>query len=355
MRNNALGLMSGTSSDGLTICLMDVPNKKIIHFKNYSYPIKLQKEILNAKNLNLEQLSLLNFKLGRIYLSYTKKFLKYFKINKKNIAVIGSHGQTLYHNAKKHCTLQIGEATFLSKSLKIPVVCNFRAGDIALGGSGAPLVPALEEYMLATKRPVLLLNIGGISNVSYVLKNRTIGADIGPGNVLSDYAIQILTKGKKSFDIFGKLASKYKPDIKRAKEIVKYFTVKKNISLDRDIFCKPFFDKYFKTISSKDISTLNYLTALIIANNLKKFVPKKPMAKILFISGGGLYNKTLLNNLKALLPHLEIAPFTQIPPMAKEAAIFAYLAWETINKRPSGCPRSTGALQKTILGSIILP
>ena len=353
MNKLALGLMSGTSADGLTLALLDVKVKKLICFKNYPYPKNLQKEILQASKFDTAKLAELNFKLGKIYLTFTQKFLKEFKINKSNISVIGLHGQTVYHNAKTPCTLQIGEASFLTKCLGIAVANNFRPSAIALGGQGAPLVPIFEDYFLAGKTPKIFLNIGGISNASFVQKGKTFGFDCGPGNVLSDYAITKLSKNKKSFDKNGKIAASIKPDINKAQKIAKNFEYKEITSLDRQAFTEPFFKKYFPHLHLKDISTLNYLTALIIAQNIKKFILKKYDIKNLYISGGGAYNKTLINNLKNLLP-LNIKILTNLNPMAKEAACFAYLAHLTLNKIPVN-KRLLKTSKNTIIGVLSLP
>ncbi len=352
MNKFTLGLMSGTSADGLTLALLDVKAKKLICFKNYAYPKNLQKEILQAPAYSTAQLAELNFKLGKIYLTLTQKFLKEFKINKSNISVIGLHGQTVYHNAKTPCTLQIGEAAFLAKNLGITVANNFRPSAIALGGQGAPLVPIFEDYFFAGKTPKILLNIGGISNASYVQKGKTFGFDCGPGNVLSDYATTKLSKGKNSFDKNGKIAATAKPDISKAQKIAKDFKYKKIISLDRQDFTEPFFKKYFPKINLKDISTLNYLTALIIAQNIKKFILKKHSVKDLYVSGGGAYNKTLIDNLKNLLP-LNIKILDTLNPMAKEAACFAYLAHLTLNKIPVN-KNLLGTRKNTIIGVLSL-
>lgn len=353
MNKLALGLMSGTSADGLTLALLNVKAKKLICFKNYSYPKNLQKEILQAPNHNTAQIAELNFKLGKIYLTLTQKFLKEFKINKSNIYVIGLHGQTVYHNAKTPCTLQIGEASFLAKNLGITVANNFRPSVIALGGQGAPLVPIFEDYFFASKTPKILLNIGGISNASYVQKGKTFGFDCGPGNVLSDYAITKLSKGKNSFDTNGKIAAEIKPDTNKAQRIAKKFEYKKMVSLDRQDFTKPFFKKYFPKLNLKDISTLNYLTALIIAQNIKELILKKYDVNDLYVSGGGAYNKTLINNLKNLLP-LNIKILDTLNPMAKEAACFAYLAYLTLNKIPIN-KNLIKTSKNTIIGVLNLP
>ncbi len=353
MNKLALGLMSGTSADGLTLALLDVKAKKLVCFKNYSYPKNLQKEILQAPEFNTKQLAELNFKLGKIYLTLTQKFLKEFKINKNNISVIGLHGQTVYHNAKTPCTLQIGEAAFLAKGLGITVANNFRPSAIALGGQGAPLVPIFEDYFFVGKTPKILLNIGGISNASYVQKGKTFGFDCGPGNVLSDYAICKLSKGKKSFDENGKIATNTKPNVKLAQKIAKNFEYKKIISLDRQDFTEPFFKKYFPHLNLKDISTLNYLTALIITQNIKKFILKKYTVKNLYVSGGGAYNKTLIKNLETLLPQINVKILDTLNPMAKEAACFAYLAHLTLNKIPVN-KNLIGTKKNTIIGVLSL-
>ena len=349
MNKLALGLMSGTSADGLTLALLNVKGKKLVCFKNYAYPKNLQNEILQASTFNTKKLAELNFKLGKIYLTLTQKFLKEFKINKNDISVIGLHGQTVYHNAKTPCTLQIGEASFLVKGLGITVANNFRPSAIALGGQGAPLVPIFEDYFFADKTPKIFLNIGGISNASYVQQGKTFGFDCGPGNVLSDFA----SKGKKNFDTDGKIAASTKPNIKKAQKIAKDFEYKKTISLDRNDFTEPFFKKYFPHLNMEDLSTLNYLTAFIISQNIKKFILKKYTAKNLYISGGGVYNKTLINNLKNLLP-LNIKILDALQPMAKEAACFAYLAHLTLNNIPID-KHLLGTNKNTIIGVLNLP
>lgn len=359
--NLALGLMSGTSADGLTVCLFDVTQKKVVCFKNYPYSKPLQNKILNAVNYTTPKLSELNFELGRMYAAKVKQFLKEFKINAKNIAVIGSHGQTVFHNpsAKIPNTLQIGEGSFLAQEIKVPVVCNFRPADMAAGGSGAPLIPAFDSFLFGQKNPAMLLNIGGISNVALTGKNiKTFGYDIGPGNVMIDAAITLLTNGKKTFDKDGSLSAKYQPDTQKAAELLKLFSTRNTpISLERSVFAEGFISKHFPQIKQEDIATITYLTALIIAFSLKKFILSKYKAKSLIVSGGGVYNKTLMLHLTELLKEVKVTSLsdTGLHPMAKEAAAFAYFAWCTINKIPCSCPQATGAKRKVILGNIILP
>ena len=159
----ALGLMSGTSADGLTLCLFDIALKKVVCFKTYPYDKKLQNKILGAKDMKAPELSELNFELGRLYADKAEKFIKENNINKKDIKVIGSHGQTVYHNPSSRVpnTLQIGEGAFLARRFKgIPVVYNFRPADIAAGGTGAPFVPMFDRYLCGGKKAMLLISAG---------------------------------------------------------------------------------------------------------------------------------------------------------------------------------------------------
>ena len=348
----ALGLMSGTSADGLTIAAMDIKEQNCLLYKTYPYPQKLQKEILNAVNYTAPKLAKLDYDLGRLYLKLTKRFIKEF--NLKNIKVIGCHGQTICHSPKDKTTMQIGQGTFLAKGLNIPVVNNFRAADIALGGSGAPLIPIFDEQFFKNYPPLILLNLGGIANFTLTGKNiKTFGFDIGPANALSDTAISVITKGKKTFDKNGALGAKYQPDIKYAEELAKIFTPKKlGVSLDRNTFGTNFLNKYFPSLKEKDIATLNYFTALLISKTLKKFVLKKYKVSTMAVCGGGIFNKTLIKNLQNLT-QLDIINTSAlgIDPMAKEACCMAYFAWQTINKHPLKLANN----KKTILGEIILP
>lgn len=354
----ALGLMSGTSADGLTLCFFDVSAKETVCFKTYPYNIKLQNKILGAKDLSAPALSELNFELGRLYAKTALKFIKDFNISKKDISAIGCHGQTVWHNpsSKIPNTLQIGEAAFLAEAFKgVPVVYNFRPADIAAGGSGAPLVPVFDKYICGGKK-VMLLNIGGISNITVCAGKKIYGFDIGPGNSLSDAAVNLISKGKKTYDKNGALAAAFKPDVKKAAELSRLFIgPKPPMSLERSLLAEGFVNKYFPDVGPEDVSTLNYLTALIIAKSVKKFILNKDDIKNLYLCGGGVYNKTLAANLAALLPGVKIGSTAEIGlhPLAKEAAAFAYLAWLTLNGKPGSCPEATGAKRAAVLGCVI--
>lgn len=360
MRKIALGLMSGTSADGLTVCAVQIRPFKVLHFKNYAYPASLQQKLLMAYSLRAAELSALHFELGALYAKTVQKFLKEFSLPAQEIEVIGSHGQTIYHGPhdKTPNTLQIGEPSFVAAQIGCPVVSDFRPMDMALGGEGAPLIPFFDEYLWGRKTPKILLNVGGISNFSVVGKQvKTFGFDVGPGNTLMDLASQEFFK--KPFDKNGALAAKGTPD----KELVRrllvqpYFTQKPPKSLDKNAFGEDYLKKYFFSLKTPHdlLATLTWFTAAAVAQAVTDFVPSS-CQKELVVSGGGCYNKTLLSYLRTLLPQVKVTTTLAygIDPQAKESAAFALFGWLALHRKINHCAAATGAKRAAILGKITL-
>ncbi len=359
MTKLVLGLMSGTSADGLTVCAITVKPFKVVHFKNYPYDKKFQHRLLTAYQLTAPKVSELHYEIGVRYAKTVQQFLKEFHLSAAQIAAVGMHGQTVYHGPhdKTPNTLQLGEPSFLAAALGCPVVSDFRAMDLALGGEGAPLMPFFDDYVFGQKTPKLLLNIGGISNVALVGKNiKTLGFDCGPGNTLIDLACQ--TYFKKPFDTNGALAAKGTPDKTLVNKLLKqkFFEQRPPKSLDKNAFGAAYLKRYFNFKNPHDLlATLTYFTAATIAQSLTRFVPKTAQ-KELIISGGGCYNQTLMRFLQILLPHLKITTSLAygIDPQAKEAAAFALFAWLCVRGQINHCARATGACKNAILGKITL-
>lgn len=362
MTKLALGLMSGTSADGLTVCAVQMRPFKIVHFKNYPYPAKLQQTLLNAHRLRAAQISQLHAELGVLYANTVKRFLQEFSISPSQIAVIGSHGQTVLHapHAKIPHTLQIGEPSFLAAQFGVPVVSDFRQKDMALGGQGAPLVPFFDEYIWGKSTPKIVLNIGGISNFSLVGKSvRTQGFDVGPGNTLIDLAAQKLLR--KPFDRNGETAAKGVADKKQVARLLAqpFFRQKPPKSLDKNDFGPTYLTHHFGPLEKKytaDIlATLTYFTAAAVADQISRFVPLRAQRELV-VCGGGNYNKTLLKFLRELLPNIKITTSQTygIDPQAKEAAAFALFAWLAWHRKINHCPHATGARRATVLGKITL-
>lgn len=362
MRKRAVGLMSGTSADGLSIvlCEIDLKRRKIMvkKYKTYNYLKSVSSKIMNARNMKLDQIVDLHYELGKLWTNMLDRFFKEENIDFKKIDVISSHGQTIYHSSQKKVTYQIGEVEFISRKFKIPVVYDLRVGDIVFGGEGAPIIPIFDEFLFGNReKPVCLLNIGGISNISVVGKNiRTYGFDVGPGNSLMDWAIRIYSNEKMTYDKDGKIAFKGKIDFRKVDRFMKskFFYKKPPKSLDREEFGKDFVLKNFnfKKERIEDIlATLNYFTAKSISFAIEKFV-KEDIDEII-VNGGGVYNKTLIENIRKLTNiYISSIEKYSIHPLAKESAAMALIGVFRILSIPSNCPQVTGAKKKVVLGKI---
>ncbi|OGS06763.1 MAG: anhydro-N-acetylmuramic acid kinase [Elusimicrobia bacterium RIFOXYA12_FULL_51_18] len=360
-----MGLMSGTSADGLSIafCALKPAERriKVIAYKTYSYGAGLQGRILSAKRMKTPELSALNFELGRLWAGMVRRFCREYRIAYDNIEVIGSHGQTVYHQPGiKGSTLQIGEASFISEETGRPVVSDFRPADMAAGGCGAPLIPFMDEYLFGGGGPVALQNIGGVGNIAFVGKGvRTSGFDTGPGNSLMDTAVSTLTGGKMTYDAGGRWAAAGKIDYAKVEKLLRlpFFALKPPKSLDRDEFSAGFIQKCFGRLNERNqydaLATLNYFTAAAISLAFKKFAPKKTCE--LIVSGGGALNPVLMLNIAAAMPEVAVKSIVElgIDPLAKEPACFAILAWLALNGSINHCPAATGARGPRVLGKIV--
>ncbi|WP_428038616.1 anhydro-N-acetylmuramic acid kinase [Candidatus Avelusimicrobium faecicola] len=340
----ALGLMSGTSADGLTVCAVRVRPFEVVAFQNYAYPPALQQQLLNAYQLPAAPLSQLHFALGKLYAQKVKLFLKKYRLSAGQISVIGSHGQTVYHGPKDKTpnTLQIGEPSFLACETGIPVVSDFRPKDMALGGEGAPLIPFFDTFLWGKKAPRTLVNVGGISNVTAVGRGIfPTGFDSGPGNTLMDITCQQVLH--RPFDKNGALARKGRADKALVRQLLNlpYFAQKPPKSLDKNTFGYAFLQKYF-TLSAAITRALDFL-------------PPACRTQI-WVSGGGAFNQTLLDNLQTLNPHAQIHTTQEmgLHPLAKESAAFAVMAHYALHGKINHCARATGARKNAVLGKITL-
>lgn len=360
-KNIALGYMSGTSCDGLTICAVQLQPFKVLAFKNYRYPKAIQQKLLRAFELHAAELSALHFEVGQLHAQKTKLFLAATHLLLKNILCAGMHGQTIYHGPtdKTPNTLQIGEPAYLAELLGCPVVSNFRERDMVLGGQGAPLMPFFDEYLFGKGQPKILLNLGGLSNISVVGKNiKSFGFDCGPANTLMDLACEQFLG--KPFDKDGATAAKGTADVALVEKLLtqKYFRQKPPKSLDKNDFGRNYLDRYFASFGKARVAdllaTLNYFTAASIARAIKDFVPARYQKEII-VSGGGVFNKTLMANLR-LLSGLKVVTSAQcgLDPQAKEAAAFAVMGALALQGKTNHCPHATGARKKAILGRITL-
>ncbi len=313
-----VGIMSGTSLDGVDFVLCHIQrsskNKALkVQFldrASSNFPASLYQKLQKATKhlMPLDQLSELDFALGQFY---AHQLSQHQKQKKWHIDLIGLHGQTVYHHGK-HATLQIGKPHFLATQLGVPVASDFRSMDIALGGQGAPLTPFFHKEVLAREafkrmsrlfknHPIAIQNIGGIANVTFILNDRTIAYDTGPGNVLIDAFMHKTTQGKTHYDQDGQLAYQGIANISALKKWMQsqWALQKSPKSFDSKLF-KNILTSYFKDIQKDSlpdkVATLTELTARTIAYSYKRELPCMP--KVIVLCGGGALNKYLIHRIK---------------------------------------------------------
>jgi len=357
-----IGLMSGTSADGVDAAIVDIKKNKVdvIAFDTFAYSASVRRRILETGEQKLcraGEISDLNFETGEIFADAVIKLCDKHKINRNTIDLIGSHGQTIFHKPPIS-TLQIGEPSVIAYKTGIKVVADFRPMDIAAGGQGAPLVPFADYFLFKSKKNRVIQNIGGIANLTFLpagCKLRDVIAfDSGPGNMIIDRLVFLLTKGKKNFDKGGKISAAGKVNSEILNQMLKhpYLRRKPPKTTGREMFGKEYADAFFKKLPNKDIvATATAFTAISIANAYRKFLRAEPDEVIL--CGGGAKNNTLVKMLKENIKAKVL--FTNdlgISSDAKEAVSFAILAYATINRKPNNVPSATGASEPVILGKI---
>ena len=373
------GLMSGTSADGVDAAIIDINDNRVsvLAFDTFRYPGILRRRIFRLCELescSVADICHLNFVVGEVFAESFLKLCRNSGINPSTVDLVGSHGQTIYHNPRgrrfgRHIvrsTLQIGEPSVIAQRTGITTVADFRPRDMAANGQGAPLVPFADHFLFRDKRRNRTIqNIGGIANVTYLpaacRPHNIIAFDTGPGNMIMDRFISIISSGRGKFDHDGKLAAKGKVDKDMLNNMLRhpFLSRRPPKSTGREEFgsqyCDDLYDKAIKkSISAENImATVTAFTAASIARAYRRFLPKMPDEVIL--CGGGAHNTTLVRMLQQSLSETGILLSDEfgISCDAKEAVSFAILAHATIKGMANNVPTATGADQSLILGKII--
>jgi anhydro-N-acetylmuramic acid kinase len=372
------GIMSGTSVDGVDTALAkfyqteDNKHKMDImgfHYEPYSKATRNLILDIIAEKITISQVSQLHFILSEIYANAVTALCSKAKLNINKIDLIGMHGQTVWHDPAEdkktpvRSTLQLGSAPALAAKLNVPVVSDFRAADIALGGQGAPLVTIFDEVFIREEGvDIITLNIGGISNVTFLSADgKTISAfDTGPGNVLID--IFVKKYFYMDYDKNGKIASNGEliPELFESLKEIEFIRKTPPKSTGREFFNKQMVEEKIESLGIKDfnsediIHTITRFTAWSIAENIRLFGNEN--SKII-VSGGGANNLCLIRYLNRDLPNADFISSSGlgIKTETKEALAFAYLAYRNIGGLPGNVPMATGASRPAILGSITYP
>lgn len=374
-----VGLMSGTSRDGVDAALVKICGSgagtriEVIKFVCVPYEEDIRRRLEGLMPVcSPGDVSQLNFLIGEAFADAALSVISEAGIGKDSVDLIGSHGQTVYHNPPSYnngipSTLQLGEIDVIAERTGITTVGDFRTRDVAAGGEGAPLVP-YADYLLFKKPGEVRIaqNIGGIANATVVTESidDVIAFDTGPGNMLMDRVISIATGGEKGFDKDGEYASQGKVNQKLLKELLShpYFFKSPPKSTGEELFGKErareLYDLIIKgEISLKDlIATLLELTVRSISFSYEKYIFRKWKIGEIIFSGGGCRNPVLMNRLRTEFKGIKCSTTGDygIPSDAKEAAAFAILANELISGNPGNLTGVTGASHRVPMGKIVL-
>ena len=384
-----IGLMSGTSVDGIDAAIVEIAGHglktevDLIAFETFPFPTGVPERILalcQPDTGRVDDICEMNFYIGHLFAEAVKHILQKNGMSANDIDLIGSHGQTIHHlpkdantddNVSRYpSTLQVGEPAVIAHETGIPTIADFRVADMAAGGQGAPLV-SYPDYLLFSDstKTVGLLNIGGIANLTVLPANGTFdsvcAADTGPGNMCIDAVVTEITEGAERYDEDGKRATQGTPDQRLIDEWLKhpFFQLSPPKTTGREMFghayamaCLTACRKY--ELSDNDcIATLTELTVQTIDDYIARFVTEQNPIDVLYASGGGVHNQTIMRRLGELLSDtaVESVDNSGISADAKEAIAFAILANETLHGNAGNLPSATGASVRKILGKFVCP
>ena len=384
----AIGLMSGTSLDGVDCVLVDIDGVdestrvELREFITYPMPDATKARILEAVapgGGDSRLLCSLHAELGHLFSRAVAAVCEKAGVAPGDVAFVASHGQTIWHEpgasrdyadgSRFHAgTLQLGDAAAIAFDHNIRVVYDFRAMDVAAGGQGAPLVPFSEIVLYgSTEHNRVLLNIGGIGNVTVLPRGSRAGDvfafDTGPGNMAVDEACRRLFGVE--YDEGGRVAARGRVDEGVLAELLKhgFFGMEPPKSTGREMFGMQFVEEFLAAHPQMDpedaVAALTEFTAASVADACERFVAPRLDGELdeLIVGGGGAHNATLVTRIAARMPNTHVCTQDELgySSDAKEAVAFAVLGNQTLSGRPSNVPSATGACESVVLGSVINP
>jgi anhydro-N-acetylmuramic acid kinase len=411
-RRRIVGLMSGTSADGVDAALVEIeslagrgvagsPDRAltwdVLDFVTVPYPDAVRAEILGVQEGGervLERLTRLHFILGHFFADAVEAVSRDAGVPLSEVDAVASHGQTVCHfpvfpsagppregagaeswgradrggaGWVSASTLQIGEPAVLAERLGVCVISNFRSRDVAVGGTGAPLVPLVDHLLFADpSRSRMALNVGGIANITAIRagagRDEVIAFDTGPGNMVLDALMGIVSDGRKHVDEGGALAAKGNPDRELVEEVLRepFFAQAPPRAAGREQFGAEFTRALLDRCRAKKLSdasvlaTTTMLTARAVEHAYRSFVEPGFAIEELIVSGGGAHNVTLLHYLSDLFQGAQVvtSDYYGLDVDAKEAVAFALLGHLTLEGEAGNLPGVTGASRPVLLGDI---
>lgn len=379
-RHLVVGLMTGTSADGIDAALVRLngdaeANPTLIAYQETPLEADLREDILelaSAESVTPERLMRVDAALGERYAAVVLELIERAGVAAADVDAIGAHGQTIRHVPRERgygsaLTMQIGSAAVLAERTGIPVVSDFRRRDTAAGGEGAPLVPLVDWWLFrSSDESRVLLNIGGIANLTYLPKggelDQVLAFDTGPGNAVIDALVAIETGGAERYDAGGGRAAGGTPNEALLEELLAdpFFDLVPPRSTGRERFGRAYAEKLMTLASAMGLSEADLLasatelTAASIERSITRFVRPNGPVDAVYASGGGTSNAALMTALARRLAPARVVPLSNlgVPPEAKEALAFALLAHRTLCGLPGNVVRATGASRPVVLGTI---
>lgn len=378
-----VGLMSGTSADGIDAVVVEIRGSgertglRQRAFQTFRFPAGFKSFLLknsDARTARLDDVARLNVLLGMLFADAARRIVRRAGVRLADIDLIGSHGQTIQHLPEKRrlfgkyvgATLQIGSPSVIAKHTGIVTVGDFRLGDIAVGGNGAPLVPYFDYIMFRSASLTrALLNIGGIANLTVLPRRCTVNDvwafDTGPGNMIIDGLMRKWFG--RPYDTSGALAIRGQliPELLRWLMSHPYLNEKPPKSTGREVFGEVLIRKIVQRSKRRRkqdvVATVSEFTALSVCEGYLRFVHPAMKLDGLLVSGGGAHNTYIMERLRRYFSPLPVMPVNEpgFTSDSKEAVCFAVLANETVAGNPANVPRATGARSASVLGTICLP
>ncbi len=358
-----IGVMSGTSMDGVDTALVSIEDTRITLLAHDEFPMPedIKARLLDVcigQKTDLIAIGELDHQLGHLFADAVLQLLNKSGTPASSVTAIGNHGQTVFHQptGDSPFTMQLGDANIIAAKTQIQTVADFRRKDMALGGQGAPLVPAFHHTIFHPRdSSVVVLNIGGISNISVLRPNHpTLGYDTGPGNMLMDAWVDKHIGDKFDRDALFALTGQLNQALLEQLLSESYLSQLPPKSTGRELFNLPWLEQQlteFKDLATEDVQrTLCEYTALTIANEVGTYRLGNQPA--LYVCGGGTRNPLLMKRLAELLPGWELDSTTSkgVDADYMEAMAFAWLAQRHVHQLPSNLPEVTGASRAASLG-----
>ena len=375
-----LGLMSGTSTDGVDCAIVDVrggeknPRVKLLQYQTKSYtPAVRDQVLLAASRGNVSQLCHLHVLLGEIFAQAALRTIKKAGLTPEQVQLIGSHGQTIYHRPVPvrvpgvgvvRSSLQMGDPSVIAERTGITTVADFRARDLAAGGEGAPLAPYVHHLLLqSTRFSRLVVNMGGIANVTHLPKNAPLpdirAFDTGPCNMLLDGLIALATQGQRAMDRGGRFAARGTPDSRLLTRLLNhpYLMRRPPKSTGREDFGVQYVRQVWQWGRKLRLSPETIMATacqfIVLTIDQSRAWLENDVDEVI-VGGGGVHNRTLMEHLRQRLSPLPVTIMDDqgINSKAFEAIAFAIMAYQTVHGVATNVPSVTGAHHPVVLGTI---